>query len=79
MVWIMTYTLFYTSADGPGENATWSVYSEQYENIMSPEPINGSQEKIWTYPTEQEANDAASRYQRESYRKSRIDEQATKA
>lgn len=40
------YTLYYTSADGPGPDATWSVYSEQYEAIDSPEPIEGSTQLV---------------------------------
>lgn len=64
----MTYVLHYTSADGPGEDATWSVYREEYESIAAEEPIEGSQVKVSTHPSEDEADTRAIRLQRESYR-----------
>lgn len=32
--------VYYTSADAPGANATWSVYSELYLSSESPEPVS---------------------------------------
>lgn len=64
----MTYTLHYTSADGPESDASWSVYSEEYETIDSPEPIPGSTKHIASLPTEIQANHLANVRQRDSYR-----------
>jgi hypothetical protein len=58
------YILFYISADGPGLDATWSVYRERYETIASPEPIEGSQEFVTRCPDEKSANAEARRRQR---------------
>lgn len=64
----MTYTLHYASQDGPGADATWSVYSEQYESIDSPEPIDGSQVLVASgLPDEDAAHREARRRQVRSY------------
>lgn len=39
----MTHLNYYTSADGPGDDATWSLYSELYAHPDNDEPIDGSQ------------------------------------
>jgi hypothetical protein len=60
----MTYTLHYWSADGPGPDATWSVYREQYANFEDDEPIDGTQEHVSQHATEEEAQLEAIRLQR---------------
>lgn len=59
----MTHVLHYTSADSPRDDATWSVYREQYETPNSDEPIEGTQEWVSRWPTESDANDEADRLQ----------------
>lgn len=61
-----TYILHYTSADGPGDDATWSVYKEQYVNADADEPIDGAGEHVSTHPTEAEARAEAQRLQEAS-------------
>lgn len=53
------YTLFYVSADGPGEGATWSVYREEYHNPYDDEPIDGSAVQVATVQNETVAHDIA--------------------
>jgi hypothetical protein len=57
------YTLHYVSADGPGPDATWSVYREQYESPHADEPIDGTGEHVSTHPSEDEARTEADRLQ----------------
>jgi len=59
----MTYRLYYTSADGPGAEAAWSVYREEYAHINAVEPIEDSTEKVSTHHSEVEAYDEAVRLQ----------------
>lgn len=59
----MTYQLHYTSADRPGPDAPWSVYSEHYVNADAEEPIEGSTHKVSTHPTESAADIEAGRLQ----------------
>lgn len=55
-----TYVAYYVSADAPGQDVQWSVYSEHYRTPeYSGEPIDGSQHLISTWPTEQAAENAA--------------------
>ena len=65
----MTYTLFYAKQDGaPIQHMdTWSVYSEDYEAINSPEPIEGSAKMVSGNHTEVEACTIADARQRASY------------
>lgn len=44
----MRYLSYFTSADGPGPNATWTVYSELYEEPDSDVPIDGSENVVAT-------------------------------
>lgn len=62
------YVLHYTSADGPGPNATWSVYSEEYGHPDADEPIDGTQRHVSTHATEGEADAEARRLQRAAQR-----------
>lgn len=57
-----TYPLHYVSADGPGPDATWSVYVEQYLGEDS-EPVEGSSRMVSTHATEAEAYAEAQRLQ----------------
>lgn len=71
------YTLHYTSADGPGPDATWSVYAEDYTSILANEPIDGSTRLIESgLPDETAANRVAAARQRDSYRTNRMKEQS---
>lgn len=56
-----TYTLHYVSADGPGPDATWSVYREQYASPTASQPFDGTQEWVSQHASEAEANREASR------------------
>lgn len=37
---------YFTSADGPGPHATWTVYAELYDEADSEEPIDGTQRVV---------------------------------
>lgn len=63
-----TYVLHYTSADGPGPDASWSVYSEQYPTPDAAEPITGSTRWESGHLTEAEADAEARRLQEASNR-----------
>lgn len=59
------YHLHYTSADGPGEDATWSVYVEDYARKGDAEPIDGSQRLVQSgLPNEKAADTLADLLQR---------------
>ena len=60
---IETYPLHYTSAERPGDDSPWTVYVEQYADPSDAEPIDGSTERVSTWPTEAEANSEARRLQ----------------
>lgn len=62
----MTYTLHYTSADGPG-NSTWSVYREQYPDGTDV-PIEGTQEHISQWPNQKAAEAEMLRLSQEYWR-----------
>lgn len=57
------YVLHYTSADGPGPEATWSVYREVYANFGDDAPIDGATEWVSKWPSEALADREASRLQ----------------
>lgn len=57
------YLVHYTSADGPGNDATWSVYREEYVNLDAPEPIDGATTHVSTHATESLADTEAHRLQ----------------
>jgi hypothetical protein len=57
------HTSYYTSADGPGPDATWSVYREKYASPDAAEPIDGTQEHVSQHPTEELADAEARRLQ----------------
>lgn len=59
------YVLHYTSADDGGSDATWSVYREVYPDRDSDTPIDGSQIRVSTWPSEKAADDEANRLQAE--------------
>lgn len=59
----MTYALHYASADGPGPDATWTVYREQYRSMESDEPISGLTVRLSTHTTEEDAETEARRLQ----------------
>lgn len=64
------YTLFYVKhePDGSGTDASWSVYSAQYESIDAPEPIAGSTTLVsGNHPSPASANTKADSLQRASY------------
>jgi hypothetical protein len=54
-------TRYYTSADKPGPNSAWSVYSEDYARVDSPEPIEDSQKWIGSFMSEETADFVANR------------------
>lgn len=60
--WIMRndrnwqFKRFYTSADGPEDDATWTVYSEVYAHRDDDEGIEGSIERVSTHASEAEAD-----------------------
>jgi len=56
-----TYVYYYTSGDLDG--TTWSVYREQYATANDSDPIDGTQERVSTHATEDEANAEARRLQ----------------
>lgn len=58
-----THRVFYWSADGPGTDATWSVYSEHYVTPDAAEPIDGSTTLVSSHPSEAEAEAEARRLQ----------------
>jgi hypothetical protein len=58
------YVLHYTSDDGTPEGR-WSVYREQYRTFEDEEPIDGTQEWVSSWPTEDAADAEANRLQRE--------------
>lgn len=58
------YVLHYVSADGPGPDATWSVYREQYVSIDAVEPIEGSSVRVSSHADEDAADAEAQRLQR---------------
>lgn len=62
-----TYTVHYTSADGPGEDSTWSVYREEYPSPEAHSPIDGSQEHVSTHATQAEADREAARLQERNH------------
>lgn len=59
----MTYQLHYISADGPGPDATWSVYRETYASVNDEEPLEWLTTKVSTHPSESEADAEANRLQ----------------
>lgn len=59
----MTYTLHYVSADGPGLDATWSVYREEYVSVHHDAPIDGTQEFVSQHPSEEAARVESRRLQ----------------
>lgn len=59
----MTYLLHYTSADRPGDDSPWSVYSELYVHPEDNDPIEGTARLVSTHPTEAEADAEARRLQ----------------
>jgi hypothetical protein len=63
------YTLYYASQDTEG--GTWTVYSEKYERIDSPEPIDNSTMVVSRNHTEQSAHELADARQRRSYAENR--------
>lgn len=54
------YTLYYVSQDAPN-STDWSVYRERYDHPWDEEPIDGTQERVSTHPTEAEAHTEARR------------------
>lgn len=73
----MTYTLHYVSEDMtehqiPQPAGTWSVYSEQYEDISDPDPIEGTTKVVSrNHPSFESAADKADALQRRSYAENR--------
>lgn len=77
----MTYTLYYVSedmesgdhpGDAPRPAGTWSVYSEEYEAINSPTPIEGSTVRVsGNHPSFEAAAVEADAKQRRSYAENR--------
>ena len=57
----MTKFVYYTSADNPGTDSSWSVYVEQYATDTSPEPVDGSTRRVSTHSTEVAADAEADR------------------
>ncbi len=57
------YDLYYTSADGAGPNASWSVYVESYLSEDHDEPIEGTTHWVSSHATEAEADAEARRLQ----------------
>jgi hypothetical protein len=62
------YRFHYTSADGVGELASWSVYYEEYAHPDAPEPIDGSQTWVSSHPSEAEADAEANHLQSQANR-----------
>lgn len=70
------YTLYYASEDVDPERGggigTWSVYSEQYADIIDADPIEGTTVLVsGNHPTEASAQDCARSKQRASYSENR--------
>jgi hypothetical protein len=59
---------YYTSADEPGDQSPWSVYSERYERAEDAEPIEGSWRYISRHPSQAEADAEANRLGQEQQR-----------
>lgn len=64
------FTLYYASPDPA--NGGWAVYSEVYERIDSPEPVEGSEDVVSRNLTKDEAHRLADHRQRQSYGEARL-------
>ena len=68
----MSHRLFYVSQDVTPDSATastWSVWVESYAHLTDIEPIPNSTLHVGVYETQVAADQAAKRFQKQSYRR----------